>query len=344
MFSSDIAAIPIPQTIKPFLSVMNDVKHRPKTELHKELQQFFNQTTGKICPVPGCACPTSFRSWGNLFDHFVDGTHKKEFFALYRDKYHRPYGEEKGSDFKFGVMALMIAQFLQPTSPEDAKVEAQRKTTKGFQPATITETPIITNLPIRIKKNKTQPDSQISFHGPFGNTTPTDAFPDNPAITHGKAPVSLSVAVAASGEGRVGSVEEEGKKAYPGAFSKVAEFIRNSDEINLVWRGKMLESYIEMFHGIPPCFHCRSAEGKQIHHQNPLFHEVVLLMLNKLGTTADKVWEAKENDDPNPLLKMLKEVADYHMKEGKVLAVPYCQACNQDAEAKRRRGKSTFSR
>lgn len=62
-------------------------------------------------------------------------------------------------------------------------------------------------------------------------------------------------------------------------------------------------------------------------------------MLNKLGTTADKVLEAKEQGNEVPLQTLLREVAMFHMKEGKVLAVPYCPDCNQDAEMRRKMGK-----
>jgi hypothetical protein len=62
-------------------------------------------------------------------------------------------------------------------------------------------------------------------------------------------------------------------------------------------------------------------------------------MLNKLGTTADKVLEAKEQGNEVALQTLLREVVAFHMKEGKVLAVPYCSDCNQDAEMRRKMGK-----
>jgi hypothetical protein len=130
------------------------------------------------------------------------------------------------------------------------------------------------------------------------------------------------------------------RRSGKSAFSQISEYIRESDEINKTWRGKVLEEYVDMFHGIPPCFHCRSEEGKQIHHQNPLFHEIVLISLNKLGTTAERVIEERDKGNEEPLKSVLQDVFAYHMKPGRVCAVPYCQGCNQDAEVKRKKGRA----
>jgi len=310
---------------KPFLSLMNELKGKTGIDLREELCRIFDsqKPTGIPCPVPGCTHTKSFVSWGELYDHFLDGGHKRDFFNLYRERYHRPYSPASGLEFKYGVMALMLAQIMQPTSVDDAsKVIRTRKPKPKKTTAELIEG--IPQRPKRVKRTEVQvslPGLQEASEGTVGEKA-----------EHGPAEIPVVV------ESTSASVAVLPHR-NTGAFHKVAEFIRNSDEINLVWRGKVLEMYIEMFHGIPPCFHCRSAEGKQIHHQNPLFHEIVLLMLSKLGTTAEKVWEAKEQGNEIPLQTVLKEVTAYHMKEGRVLAVPYCSDCNQDAELKRRTRK-----
>lgn len=314
---------------------MNEVKAKTPFEIQNELCNFFDsqRPAGMHCPVPGCTHSDKFYRWGDLYNHFVDGTHKKDFYNLYRDKYHRPYGAGGGAEFKYGVMALMLAQLKQPTSLETAsKVTPTRKTTTKTITKTTTKTveELVAGIPLRPKKSK-KPEAQVSLLNLPEAPTEAPKVTVEPVVVPPE--TAAPVVVESEPEAPVTT------RRNSGAFQKVAEVIRNSDEINLIWRGKMLDHFIEMFHGIPPCFHCRSAEGKQIHHQNPLFHEIVLLMLNKLGTTADKVWEAKEQGNETPLQAVLQEVAAFHMKEGRVLAVPYCPDCNQDAEMKRRAGK-----
>lgn len=309
---------------KPFLTLMNEVKTKNPIDVRHELCQFFDSVRpqGKVCPVPGCSETKNFISWGDLYDHFVDGTHKTDFYNLYRDKYHRSYGASGGIEFKHGVMALMLAQLRQPTSLEDASKNTPTRKT-ATKTTTTPSGELATSLPLRSRKPK-KAEVQVPLLTPLEVLKPTVEFltaVTNSAVSIGR------------------NEPDAPNRRNLGAFHKVAEIIRNSDEINLVWRGKMLDHFIELFHGIPPCFHCRSAEGKQIHHQNPLFHEIILLMLNKLGTTADKILEAKEQGNETLLQTLLREVAAFHMKEGKVLAVPYCSDCNQDAEAKRRENR-----
>ena len=320
---------------KPFLTLMNEVKTKTPFEIQTELCKFFEaqRPAGMRCPVPGCTHSGKFYRWGDLHTHFVNDTHKKDFYSLYRDKYHRPYGAGGGDEFKYGVMALMLAQLKQPTSLEDAaRLAPTRKTTTTTTTKVTTKTveELVAGIPLRSKKSK-----KTEVQVPLPNLPEAPAEASEFTVTLAPAPPETAAPMVVESEPEASTQTRRNS----GAFHKVAEIIRNSDEINLVWRGKMLEHFIEVFHGIPPCFHCRSAEGKQIHHQNPLFHEIVLLMLNKLGTTADKVLEAKEQGNEVALQTLLREVVAFHMKEGKVLAVPYCSDCNQDAEMRRKMGK-----
>jgi hypothetical protein len=137
-------------------------------------------------------------------------------------------------------------------------------------------------------------------------------------------------------------VAESASSNKKSSFARLSDILRESSEINVEWRGKVYSNYVKLFHGIPPCFHCRSAEGKQIHHQNPLFHEIILIALNKWATTAEEVMKDYDSMEASTgtsglFRRVLAEVVDYHNQEGWVLAVPYCQECNQDAETKRKR-------
>lgn len=283
---------------------MTEQRNRPHSEVRTDLETLFAGKVGGLkCPVPGCACTVSFLRWGSLWDHFLDSGHKKDFFSVYTQKFHRPFCDSNGDGFKHGVRALMLAMFTQPTS----LVSLQATVAKRKQ----------ANAAAAEKPKKVRPvQEQQSL------LTEEKEATETPWERHEALMKAVAVAQAPS------------KKS---AFSQLSELIRDEDEINVKWRGREYAKYVKMFHGIPPCFHCRSAEGKQIHHQNPLFHEIILISLNKLATTAEEVM--KDGKDSLRYKAVLQEVADYHNEYGAVLAVPYCQECNQDAEAKRRKSR-----
>lgn len=314
---------------KPFFSLMNEYKNKSVQDLKQELAMYMDMNGTTRCPVPGCTCDKDFARWGDLQDHFIDGGHKSLYFKAFEKKAHRAFCETNGPSFGHGVRALVMASLLQPTPLSDlAAVVAARKT--------------------KVKEGSTSPTPPSHRPKKARPKEEQQNLPNMPPPT-AEEPVKDSAEVAKEPEDVVED-EEEGveeevssapakKGKGKGAFSQLSEIIRDSDEINKVWRGKVMDEYIDLFHGIPPCLHCRNEEGKQIHHQHPLFHEIILVSLNKLATTAELVMEAKAAGDEAPLREITQEVFEYHMKKGRVLAAPYCQGCNQDAEIKRRKSK-----
>jgi len=299
---------------KPFLTIMNDNQAKDPAEVRRELNSLFNKPGGLSCPVPGCQNSKTFTSWGQLFDHFMDDGHKRDYFNVYQRKYHRPFGKNYGPEFKFGVMALLLSVIQKPTTPATALATGPTKKTK--------QTAVIGKHTVVLRSN--QEKEVIS---PF-------LFPKEEAIEEDPEEED-------SGEEEtIGEITQMNKNRMSAAFANLSNYIRNTKEISVVWRGKVMDSYIDIFHGNPPCLHCLRAEGKQIHHQSPLFHQIVLFALNKLGTTAEKVLDASAQKNETPRQQVLKEVFDYHMKKGFVLAAPYCHRCNQDAEAQRQAGKT----
>jgi hypothetical protein len=305
---------------KPFLTVMSEIRDMDRKDVIDELSMHTDMNGGIRCPVPGCTCTTVFKRWGDMRGHFLDSsTHKKDYFKAYLAKQKEPFCDPSGPEFNHGINSLMLALIRQPTALKDMggeKASRSKATTPSVEPAPV-------EAPARPKRARPVQEQQ-------------SLLPEAPKAQE---PVQVP------SQNLLEQVREEAK-ATPsrtggkGAFSQVSEYIRDSDEINKVWRGKVWDEYVDMFHGIPPCFHCRSEEGKQIHHQNPLFHEIILLSLNKQGTTAEMIIEERDKGNQAPLNNLLQEVFAYHMKQGKVCAVPYCAGCNQDAEIKRRRGKA----
>lgn len=304
--------------MKTFFSMMTEQRNRNESEVKADLDAMFSSGTSRTCPVPGCACTTKFTRWGALWDHFLDSNHKRDFFKAYEQKYHRQFCDSSGEGFKHGVRALMLAMFLQPTSLVSLQAALVRR-----------KKPIMEALG-RVKKARPVQEQQTLLAEP---ETPADVR--TAPVESSEEPVHTVLAF---------------EKAAPwtapkkSAFAHLSEIIRDSKEINVEWRGAVYSKYVQMFHGIPPCFHCRAAEGKQIHHQNPLFHEIILIALNRWATTADEVMKDYESVDPSTntnglFRRVLLEVVNYHNQDGWVLAVPYCQECNQDAEAKRRKGR-----
>lgn len=303
-----------PKKKKNFIDVMCEVRDLERKEVVDELSMATDMNNGIRCPVPDCDCTTVFKRWGDMRGHFLDdSTHKKDYFRVFFDKMHEPFCDTSGPGFNHGVNSLILALIRQPTSVFDIlneKIAFKKGAVK------VVDTPV---TPLaRPKKAKPIQEQQ--------ELLPSAAKPSAAPPEHAETAFELAT-------------KEAPKRPGKSAFSELLEFIRDSEEINKTWRGKVWDEYVEMFHGIPPCFHCRSEEGKQIHHQNPLFHEIVLLTLNKFGTTADQVMEEAEKGNGTPLREILDAVFAYHMKEGKVCAVPYCQGCNQDAEIKRKKGK-----
>jgi hypothetical protein len=291
--------------MKTFLSLMTEQRNRPPQDVKNDLESHFYASSGIKCPVPGCTCATTFLRWGSLWDHFLDAGHKKDFFSAYTQKFHRPFCDPSGEGFKHGVRALMLAMITQPTSLVSLQATiAKRRQAKETAFERPKKTRPVQEQQLLLSEEKEAPET----------------------LVESLAPALKAVATATS--------SSFSKKS---SFSQLSELIREEDEINVRWRGREYAKYVKMFHGIPPCFHCRSAEGKQIHHQNPLFHEIILISLNKLATTAEEVM--KEGKGGWRYNSLLQEVVSYHFEDGAVLAVPYCQECNQDAEAKRRKSR-----
>lgn len=300
---------------KTFINLMCEIRDLEKKDVVDELSQASDMNNGIRCPVPGCLSKKVFKRWGDMRGHFLDeSTHKRDYFRAFLEKMHEPFCDQSGPGFNHGLNSLMLALIRQPTPVEDLVVKEGSGSSKKSATKTL-ESMALT------KPKKTRPMQEQQELLP---SVPTPSEP----------PSELSMTLFEQV-----ALEASQKRTGKGAFAQISEFIRDSEEINKTWRGKIWDDYVDMFHGIPPCFHCRSEEGKQIHHQNPLFHEIILLSLNKLGTTAETVIEERDRGNLEPLNKVLQEVFTYHMKPGKVCAVPYCQGCNQDAEAKRKRGK-----
>jgi hypothetical protein len=316
----------MPTKKKPFINIMCEVRDLERKEVVNELSMAADMNGGIRCPVPNCNCKTIFKRWGDMRGHFLDdSTHKKDYFRIFLEKMHEPFCDLNGAGFNHGVNSLMLALIRQPTSVEDFQNEGNNRkaTTKTNEPV----------APTRPKKARPVQEQQ-DFE--YAREAPAEAAVAPPRA-RGASPSNFSRMETTEEEPAVEEVRF--RRSGKSAFSQVSEYVRDSEEINKTWRGKVLEEYVDMFHGIPPCFHCRSEEGKQIHHQNPLFHEIVLISLNKLGTTAEKVIEERNKGNEQPLKNVLQDVFAYHMKPGRVCAVPYCQGCNQDAETKRKRGK-----
>lgn len=291
---------------------MTEIKAKDPNDLKSELDMHFGLSGGLACPVPGCGDVTFFSRWGDLLAHFIDTGHHRDYFNAYQKKYHRAFSAWEGPTFKYGIQALMLAMMEQPTTLDQAL--ASSKKTKSATP----------KLELPVKTTKVG-ELQVALRAKKTKKLETSLFGDEtiePPVVQAVQPVQPTEPV---------------RTLRKSAFSQLSELIRNSKEISIVWRGSVMDKFIDIFHGIPPCLHCRSAEGKQIQHQDPLFHEIVLLALNKHMTQADVVMAAKAKGDENLFQTILKEVFDYHMKEGRVLAVPYCQGCNFDAETKRRK-------
>lgn len=296
---------------------MTEQRNRKEHEVKSDLDTYFSKNPkGITCPVPGCPCTSTFLRWGPLWDHFLDNNHKRDFFKVYEQKYHRPFCDSSGDGFKHGVRSLMLAMLIQPTS----LVSLQASLVRRKKP-----TPEAIERPRRVRPVQEQQTLLVDpVAAREATLKPMEVEPKATTL-------ELAKTVMTSGT----------KKS---AFSRLSDIIRESKEINIEWRGLVYSKYVQIFHGIPPCFHCRSAEGKQIHHQNPLFHEIILISLNKLATTADEVMKDYESMEAGTgssglFAQVLQEVVSYHNEEGWVLAVPYCQDCNQDAEARRRKGR-----
>ena len=310
---------------------MCEIRDLDRREVVDDLSIATDANNGITCPVPGCSCKTVFKRWGDMRGHFLDdSTHKKDYFRVFLERMHEPFCDQSGPGFNHGINSLMLALIRQPTSIE----EITSSTSKGFGTSKEPLKPIASLAPARPKRARPVQEQQ---------SLPT-ALPEAvaaPPRLLGPSPSDFSrlEQVPAAQDLLKMEVESFKKPFYRSAFSRISELVRDSDEINKTWRGKVWDDYVDMFHGIPPCFHCRSEEGKQIHHQNPLFHEIILVSLNKLGTTAEAIVECLDVGNKVPYEALLQEVFAFHMKQGKVCAVPYCQSCNQDAEAKRKRGK-----
>lgn len=298
---------------KPFTTVMCEVRDMERKEVVDGLSMLTDMHGGVRCPVPECGCKTVFKRWGDMRGHFLDdSSHKRDFFKAFIDKMKEPFCDSSGPGFNHGINSLMLALLKQPTNPGDLNKEK-----KGQAPE------VVVVAPRKPKGARPVQEQQNLFNAP---TEPVEASEVPKTLFEELREAALNPFKAAA--------------SRRSAFSRISELIRDSEEINKTWRGKVWDDYVDMFHGIPPCFHCRSEEGKQIHHQNPLFHEIILVSLNKLGTTAEVIVEALDGGNRTPYEQLLAEVFAFHMKNGKVCAVPYCQGCNQDAEIKRRKGKA----
>jgi hypothetical protein len=278
-----------------FIQTMCSVRDLDYEEICDELSIIFdNSPQGVKCPVPGCPTTTNFKRWGDLRGHFLDGsTHKKDYFKYFEANMNEAYCPRVGPGFNHGLNALMLSLFKKPTNITGKSVTPVKKEVKA-KPNVASFT------------NLVKGESGELFADIEANEEKVEIIADEPA------PEELYA---------------------KNAFSQLSAHIRDSKELNESWRGPTWGSFVETFHGIPPCFHCRVKEGKQLHHQNPLFHEIILVELNKLGITANQVLDENLTD------KLLDRVVTYHLKPGNVYAVPYCAECNRDAETKRRRGK-----
>jgi hypothetical protein len=305
---------------KPFTTVMCEVRDLERKEVIDELSMATDMNNGIKCPVPECGCTTSFKRWGDMRGHFLDdSSHKRDFFKAFIDKMKEPFCDSSGPGFNHGINSLMLALIRQPTNPSELNKETVKK---GKAPETAIEAPV--------RPKKVRPVQEQQSLG-YANSTPAEASEES---FEGQSLHDLTLFEKVRTE--MGAKRSSNRSP----FSQISELIRDSEEINKVWRGKVWDDYVDMFHGIPPCFHCRSEEGKQIHHQNPLFHEIILVSLNKLGTTAESIVDGIDKGNKEPYNQLLQEVFAFHMKAGKVCAVPYCQECNQDAEVKRKRGRA----
>lgn len=342
---------------KSFTTLMCEVRDMERKDVVDKLSMLTDMHNGVRCPVPECGCKTVFKRWGDMRGHFLDdSTHKRDFFKAYLEKMKEPFCDQSGPGFNHGINSLMLALLKQPTNPGDVFKEkktqasevpvAAPRRVKGARPlqeqqslpSMLAEAVEASVMPPRLRGPSPSDFSQMEDIAV--ETRPQ--LPDREKMyqsvlqhsreLYGERPQTLLEQVRAEANVK--------KTSGRSAFSRISELIRDSEEINKTWRGKVWDDYVDMFHGIPPCFHCRSEEGKQIHHQNPLFHEIILVSLNKLGTTAEVIVEALDGGNRTPYEQLLAEVFAFHMKTGKVCAVPYCQGCNQDAEIKRRKGKA----
>ena len=281
-------------------SQMEETQEMTKDEVVEELSMLTFNNKGIQCPVPNCANKTKFVRWGDLREHFLDtSTHKKDYFEVYFKSQNQPFCDSRGAGFNHGLNSLILSLVKNPVAINQLTPS---------QPAI---------------KGIATPSARPKRARPLQEQQSLPEVTESPAIAC-KDPLREDKASAQT------KFKDPNMGKSP--FARLSEQIRDSDQINKIWRAKVWDEYVDMFHGIPPCFHCRAEEGKQIHHQNPLFHEIILMTLNKLGTTAEMV--VSNTDLYN---QVLIEVFAFHMKTGKVCAVPYCQGCNQDAEMKRKR-------
>lgn len=308
---------------KDFTNVMDECRDKNKVDLNVALGMSFDMAGGHVCPVPGCQFTQKFARWGDLYDHFLDkSTHKRDYFQYYLDKRNEPFCGARGQEFNHGVKALILALIQCPTA-----IPAKTKSSSGKKNSTPLIETIPSVAPERARRVKPLQEQQ-SMLG--------DVLPSSPAVQTLLMQVTEQAKYSPETLAHFASPKPSGKRP----FTKVCELIRESDPISKTWRGKVWDEYVEMFHGFPPCFHCRVEEATQIHHQNPLFHEIVLLSLKKLGLQAEKIIEDMEGKEIlTGLSAITQEVYEFHMKPGRVCAVPYCRNCNMDAETKRRRGK-----
>lgn len=319
---------------------MSELKNLEPGAVKDRLSLIFDMAGSVSCPVPGCTSIATFSRWGDMRGHFLDSTtHKRDYFKAYERKAHKPFSEPSGPGFNHGVCCLMLALFEQPTSLEALALATPSRKPKTTYLDTLMEASEAIQRPKKVRPRQEQQELP---------TVTSEAPDEAPAVKENIDSASrmpnqsslLKLKLQAIQDAERNKTTLEKARSQKSAFSQISEEIRTSDPINKVWRAKAWDHYVDIFHGIPPCFHCRSEEGKQIHHQNPLFHEIILISLNKLGTTAEVVLAEKELGNQTPYDHLLNEVSEYHMVKGKVLAVPYCQSCNQDAEAKRRKGRS----
>lgn len=308
---------------KDFFDLMVEVRDSSPDQVKEELSMEFGMSGSKGCPVPGCGSINTYSRWGDLYDHFLDTSHKRDYFNAFFEARHEPFGATRGPEFTHGVRSLMLALFQQPTALASL-LKAK-------------PVPVATTSTDAIRAKRAKPvQEQQSFDKMKAVLKAAVSLPE--AEAEERTTKSLYETM----KNQAVEKEENPAKGRSGKsnFSRLSEIVRDSDEINKIWRGEVWDKYVEQFHGFPPCFHCRETEANQIHHQNPLFSEIVLLSLKKLDLTADQVMEKEDSQDKSAVGQVIKEVFEFHMKPGRVCAVPYCKGCNQDAEIKRRAAKA----
>lgn len=299
---------------------MSHYRSQDPDDAEAALAAIFADNDGAVrCPVPGCEELTFFSRWQTLWDHFQQ-EHKKDFYAAFKRKYHRHFSEHNGHSLTQGIKALMLASFDRPTSAEAVSKESLKPKPKIAPTlAELTERFVNASPAARQQKLPEIISSSSKEHSEKNtNTTSSNLSTRDNNMT---APITTS-------------------KSYyndnHGAFRTLSTKIRKDPKMDIEWRGRELEKFTKIFHGMPPCFHCNARVGNQIHHQHPLFFNIIVIALNQQSTTAEAV--IKDYAEGNTVLfdRVLKNVYDYHMEEGRVITAPYCRDCNQDAEHKRR--------